>query len=386
MHSADTLKTRINSFLQKLPALEDLTALDDNVVRYLVDFEKAVASEVDFLEFRDRLPAKAVDIFVYCIGRSDICGAHHRSKPKLEKTHVENYAQRIAQGSMFTNQASSLQMLLPSYFAKKDHQRFPVARREHSEDNTHSDEEPPETARNKTHYPEDDEWSLGWDPPDFGSNDGFPSLSTSPSPPHDTSRIASPENFSVDVSEVDIINLRPAFPITTIGDHAPISPDRQLSSPNARNIEASPRHSVQLQLPSPDESDFSVLDVNIDPNASINTSASMDLTNVTIKRPRAQSDAAGTSSKRPKLPVKPDNNEGSDDPPLITHASQWVSSKWLQDSLDVMTIGIDGVVVVDSSVLESLDKADYTRHRKLAAMVESHSTTSIVLPMYHGSH
>ncbi|KAI8171179.1 hypothetical protein K4K54_005308 [Colletotrichum sp. SAR 10_86] len=85
MHSPETLQTRIDSFLQNLPSLTDITALDDNVVRYLVDFEKAVASEVDFLEFRDRLPAKAVDIFVYCIGRSDICGAHHRSKPKLEK-------------------------------------------------------------------------------------------------------------------------------------------------------------------------------------------------------------------------------------------------------------------------------------------------------------
>ncbi|KAI8171178.1 hypothetical protein K4K54_005307 [Colletotrichum sp. SAR 10_86] len=177
----------------------------------------------------------------------------------------------------------------------------------HSEHDTSGEDDQPETARHKRHYPEDDEWSLGSDPPDFGSNNGFPPLIASPSPLHNTAPIASPESFSVDVSEVDSINLRPASPITTIGDHAPISPDRQLSPPNARNIEASPSNSVQLQLPSPDESDFSVLDVNIDPNASINTS----------------SDAAGTSSKRPKLPAKPDNNEGSDDPQSINKESQW---------------------------------------------------------------
>ncbi|KAI8309073.1 hypothetical protein K4K61_002133 [Colletotrichum sp. SAR11_59] len=259
MHSPETLQTRINSFLQKLPALNDITALKDNVVTFFVDFEKEVASEIDFLEFRDGLPPQAVDIFVYCIGRSNICGVHHRSKPKLEK---------------------------------------------------------------------DDEWSARSDSSDLGSDDGFAPLLASPSPPHNRAPpIASPESFSVDVSEADIINLRPASPIIEpIDDRALISPEvnKQLSFPNASgslDIFAADAAGKQFEA-SPSRSDFSALDNFIDPDATIDISESMDLTNVTIKRSRAQSDA-GTSTKRPKLPAKPDNNEGSQIPRSILEDDAW---------------------------------------------------------------
>ncbi|KAI8308922.1 hypothetical protein K4K59_009629 [Colletotrichum sp. SAR11_240] len=222
MHSPDTLQTRINSFLHKLPALTDITALDDNVVRYLVDFEKAVASEVDFLEFRDRLPAKAVDIFVYCISRSKICGVHPRSKPKFEKSHVIAVLLRQEGPPKVPRRTKRgrPRKEVPTPVATSPDSK-------HSEDDTSSDEESPETARHIPHYPQDDEWSAGSSSSDFGSDDGFAPLLASPSPLHNRAPpIASPENFRVDVSEVDIINLRPTSPITKpIGDNAPISPE-----------------------------------------------------------------------------------------------------------------------------------------------------------------
>ncbi|KAF0315934.1 hypothetical protein GQ607_016828 [Colletotrichum asianum] len=424
MHSPETLQTRINSFLQKLPALNDITALKDNVVTFFVDFEKEVASEIDFLEFRDGLPPEAVDIFVYCIGRSNICGGvesgfilfhlgwkHGRTtwdklkdladclcwKDAVQQLRQEADSRRKLRPEDLPGvhvrkpgiiHADVVAVLLRQERPQKIPRRAkrgrprkevptPVATSHESkqgEDDTSSEEEEPETARHKSHYPQDDEWSARSDSSDLGSDDGFAPLLASPSPPHNRAPpIASPESFSVDASEADIINLRPASPIIEpIDDRALISPEvnKQLSSPNASgslDIFAADAAGKQFEASS-SRSDFSALDNFIDPDATIDISESMDLTNVTIKRSRAQSDAAGTSTKRPKLPAKPDNNEGSQIPRSILEDDAWVSSRWLQNSLDAMTIGIDGVVVVDSSVLENLDRADYTRHRRLAAM------------------
>ncbi|KAF9869915.1 hypothetical protein CkaCkLH20_12622 [Colletotrichum karsti] len=74
----ESLDAKIESFINRLPTLHDLISVHDDVVLSLIEFEKSIASDIDFLHFRDGLPDHIAEVLIHCIGHSAICKIHHR--------------------------------------------------------------------------------------------------------------------------------------------------------------------------------------------------------------------------------------------------------------------------------------------------------------------